>query len=41
MKLNNGEPRATNMAQGFLYKALLFFTQRGNALFEWYLIHKE
>ena len=26
------------MAQGFLYKALLFFTQRGNALFEWYLI---
>ena len=29
------------MAQEFLYKALLFFTQRGNALFEWYLIHKE
>ena len=28
------------MAQGCLYKALLFFTQRGNALFEWYLIHK-
>ena len=24
-----------------LYKALLFFTQRGNAPFELYLIHKE
>ena len=26
------------MAQGCLYKALIFL---GNALFEWYLIHKE
>lgn len=43
MKWNNGDPRATNIAPVRLYKPhpLLFFTQRGNAPLEWYLIHKE